>query len=106
MQSTNPRDYAGPAAPKPLKPGAHAPNFSLQTTPDQADPADWSPVCGDELTLLNESLPEFQKHNALRRMTEVQPLWFKPCPKNCIGQRPMQREAKIFRKLKNRHTRG
>jgi peroxiredoxin len=27
-------------------------------------PADWSPVCGDELALYNELLPEFQKHGA------------------------------------------
>lgn len=24
-------------------------------------PADWSPVCGDEMTLFNEILPEFEK---------------------------------------------
>ena len=27
-------------------------------------PADWSPVCGDEMTLYNEVLPEFQKYGA------------------------------------------
>ncbi|MDB5358254.1 MAG: Alkyl hydroperoxide reductase subunit C-like protein [Phycisphaerales bacterium] len=27
-------------------------------------PADWSPVCGDELALFNEILPEFERHNA------------------------------------------
>ncbi len=27
-------------------------------------PADWSPVCGDQLALYNEILPEFKKHNA------------------------------------------
>jgi peroxiredoxin len=27
-------------------------------------PADWSPVCGDELALYNELLPEFEKHDA------------------------------------------
>jgi len=27
-------------------------------------PADWSPVCGDQMALYNEILPEFQKHNA------------------------------------------
>ena len=27
-------------------------------------PADWSPVCGDQLALYNEILPEFQKFNA------------------------------------------
>ena len=27
-------------------------------------PADWSPVCGNQMTLYNEMLPEFQKHGA------------------------------------------
>src|SRR5467141_4507605 len=27
-------------------------------------PADWSPVCGDQVTLYNEVLPEFHKHRA------------------------------------------
>ena len=27
-------------------------------------PADWSPVCGDQMALYNEILPEFQKYNA------------------------------------------
>src|SRR6266496_3493704 len=59
-----------------LKPGKHAPDFTLRTTPDQEVslsqfrsrptilafyPADFSPVCGDQMTLYNEILPEFQK---------------------------------------------
>ena len=62
-----------------LKPGAQAPDFTLRTTPDQslslADfrgqpliiafyPADWSPVCGDQMALYNEVLPEFRRHRA------------------------------------------
>jgi peroxiredoxin len=62
-----------------LAPGSKAPNFSLNATPDQkvslSDfhgrpvvlafyPADWSPVCTDELSLYNQILPEFQKYNA------------------------------------------
>jgi peroxiredoxin len=62
-----------------LEPGTKAPDFSLRVTPDQdlalADltgkpvilafyPADWSPVCGDQMTLYNEILPEFRKHGA------------------------------------------
>jgi len=27
-------------------------------------PADWSPVCGDQIALYNEMLSEFEKHNA------------------------------------------
>jgi peroxiredoxin len=57
-----------------LKAGTVAPNFTLHTTPDQTVslsefrnrpvilafyPADWSPVCGDEMTLFNEILPEY-----------------------------------------------
>ena len=62
-----------------LTPGTTAPEFSLNVTPDQKlalselrgrpvilafYPADWSPVCGDQMALYNEILPEFQKHNA------------------------------------------
>jgi peroxiredoxin len=68
---------AGPAGP--LTPGTVAPDFTLHDTPDQTVslgelrgrpvvlvlyPADWSPVCGDELALYNELLPEFQKLGA------------------------------------------
>ncbi len=62
-----------------LKPGTRAPEFSLHVTPDQKlalselrsrpvilafYPADWSPVCGDQMALYNEILPEFQKYGA------------------------------------------
>jgi len=62
-----------------LEPGASAPDFSLRSTPDQAVslhdfhgqpvilafyPADWSPVCGDQMVLYNEILPEFRRYNA------------------------------------------
>jgi peroxiredoxin len=62
-----------------LAPGALAPDFSLPVTPDQRlslsevrgspvilafYPADWSPVCGDQMALYNEILPEFQKLGA------------------------------------------
>ena len=62
-----------------LQPGTSAPNFTLRTTPDQSVsldqfrgnpviilfyPADFSPVCGDEVSLYNEILPEFQRFNA------------------------------------------
>ena len=62
-----------------LTPGTPAPDFKLPTTPDQTIslselrgrpvilafyPADWSPVCGDQMALYNEILPEFQKHQA------------------------------------------
>jgi peroxiredoxin len=62
-----------------LQPGAQAPDFCLPSTPDQQVclhefngrpvvlvfyPADWSPVCGDQLSLYNEILPEFKKYQA------------------------------------------
>jgi peroxiredoxin len=62
-----------------LQPGTQAPDFTLPVTPDQKlslselsgkrvilafYPADWSPVCGDQLALYNEILPEFRKLGA------------------------------------------
>jgi peroxiredoxin len=62
-----------------LSKGTAAPDFELNSTPDQklklSDlrgkkvilafyPADWSPVCGDEMALFNETLKLFHKHNA------------------------------------------
>jgi peroxiredoxin len=62
-----------------LAAGTTAPDFTLHVTPDQilslSDlsgrpviiafyPADWSPVCGDQMTLYNEVLPEFHKRGA------------------------------------------
>jgi peroxiredoxin len=62
-----------------LKAGTPAPDFTLPVTPDQQItlselrgrpvilafyPADWSPVCGDQLALYNEVLSEFHKHHA------------------------------------------
>ena len=62
-----------------LQAGAKAPDFSLSVTPDQKVtlselrgkpvilafyPADWSPVCGDQMALYNEVLPEFQNFGA------------------------------------------
>ena len=62
-----------------LSPGIVAPDFLLATEPGKllrlSDlrgqpvvlvfyPADWSPVCGDQLSLYNEILPEFEKFNA------------------------------------------
>ena len=62
-----------------LQVGAKAPDFSLSVTPDQKItlselrgkpvilafyPADWSPVCGDQMALYNEVLPEFQNFGA------------------------------------------
>lgn len=73
-----------------LRPGAPAPDFSLHATPDQrvslADlagkpvvlafyPADWSPVCGDQMALYNEILPEFQRLGAQMVGISVDGVW-------------------------------
>ena len=62
-----------------LSAGTKAPEFTLHVTPDQTlslselqgkpvilafYPADWSPVCGDQVALYNEVFPEFRKHGA------------------------------------------
>jgi len=62
-----------------LSKGNMAPEFDLFMTPDQKInsvelkgkpvilafyPADWSPVCGDQMTLYNETLKLFRKFNA------------------------------------------
>ena len=63
-----------------LKPGTPAPDFRLTATPEQQPvslrdfrgkpvilvfyPADWSPVCGDQVALYNEILPVFREHGA------------------------------------------
>lgn len=38
-------------------------------------PADWSPVCTDQMSLYNELLPEFQKHNAELFGISVDGVW-------------------------------
>jgi peroxiredoxin len=73
-----------------LPTGAAAPNFSLHVTPDQTlslrelsgkpvilafYPADWSPVCGDQMALYNEVLPEFQKFGAELLGVSVDGVW-------------------------------
>lgn len=73
-----------------LAPGTSAPDFELPKGPEHklrlADlrgrrvilafyPADWSPVCGDELTLFNEVLPEFRRHNAELLGISVDGVW-------------------------------
>ena len=62
-----------------LQAGTTAPEFTLHSTPDQTlslselkgrpvvlafYPADWSPVCGDEMALFNAVLPDIQELGA------------------------------------------
>lgn len=73
-----------------LPPGTSAPDFTLRVTPDQdlslGDlkgkpvilafyPADWSPVCGDQMGLYNEILPEFRRYGAELLGISVDGVW-------------------------------
>jgi peroxiredoxin len=79
---------AGQASP--LPPGSRAPDFQLPSTPDQRVslaefrgspvilafyPADWSPVCTDQMALYQELLPEFHKFNAQLLGISVDGVW-------------------------------
>jgi len=73
-----------------LNAGTPAPDFTLHATPDQTVsltdfrghpvvlafyPADWSPVCGDQMALYNEVLPEFRRHKATLLGISVDGAW-------------------------------
>lgn len=70
--------------------GSPAPDFTLTAAPDQTVtlsrlrgrpvvlvfyPADWSPVCGDQVTLYNEVLPEFEAYGAQLLGISVDGVW-------------------------------
>ena len=88
--STDKNAQAPPNTNKLLGPGTRAPDFTLHTTPDQTVslgefrgapvilafyPADWSPVCGDQVVLYNELLPEFRRFNANLLGISVDGVW-------------------------------
>ena len=73
-----------------LSAGTPAPEFALRATPDQVlrlselrgrpvilafYPADWSPVCGDQMALYNEILPEFREYGAELVGISVDGVW-------------------------------
>ena len=73
-----------------LRLGTRAPEFTLASTPDQNVslsqlrghrvvlvfyPADWSPVCGDQLALYSELHEEFAKLDALLLGISVDGIW-------------------------------
>jgi peroxiredoxin len=74
----------------PLPPGTKAPDFELPSTSDKTIsltdfrgqpvilafyPADWSPVCSDQMALYQEVLLEFQKFNAVLLGISVDGIW-------------------------------
>ena len=73
-----------------LAAGTPAPDFALRSTPDQTVrlselrgrpvilafyPADWSPVCGDQMALYNEILSEFREYGAELVGISVDGVW-------------------------------
>jgi peroxiredoxin len=73
-----------------LEAGTPAPDFELKSTPDQAVrlsdsrgrpvilafyPADWSPICTDQMALYNEILPEFEEFHAVLFGISVDHAW-------------------------------
>ena len=75
---------------EPLRPGQPGPDFTLNCTPDQTlslnefrgrrvilvfYPADWSPVCSDELAVYAEIESEFHKHDAELLGISVDGVW-------------------------------
>jgi peroxiredoxin len=73
-----------------LTPGTKAPDFTLHSTPDQSVslrdfrgrpvvlafyPADWSPVCSDQMGLYAQVMPEFKKFDAEVLGISVDGIW-------------------------------
>jgi hypothetical protein len=57
-------------------------------------PADWSPVCGDQMTLYNEVRSEFQKHEAtLLGISVAISRHHRPTPRLVAGRRPVTSSA-------------
>jgi peroxiredoxin len=74
----------------PLPSGAQAPDFELNSTPNQTValsdfrgrplilafyPADWSPVCTDQMVIYQEIMPEFRKYDAELLGISVDGVW-------------------------------
>src|SRR5687768_6553237 len=95
MSTRNQDDPDMTSAPNPqagtvLSAGTPAPDFELQATPDETlkltelrgrpvilafYPADWSPVCGDQLALYNELIEEFDAYGAQLLGISVDGAW-------------------------------
>lgn len=81
---------SGASQPAILKAGIRAPNFTLKSTSDRdvslSDlvgrpvvlafyPADWSPVCSDQMSLYAQLMPEFKKFDAEVLGISVDGIW-------------------------------
>jgi len=79
-----------PRGPSIAKPGTKAPEFTLKSAPEQSVslrdfrgrpvviafyPADWSPVCSDQMGLYAQVMPEFKKFNAEVLGISVDSIW-------------------------------
>jgi peroxiredoxin len=79
-----------PASGSAIPPGNIAPDFTLPDTPESKVtlrayrgrpvvlvfyPADWSPVCSDQLSLYQAALSEFQQYNAQMLGISVDGVW-------------------------------
>jgi len=86
----------------PLSPGTQAPDLTLPATEGERlslrdfrgqpvvlvfYPADWSPVCGDQLTLYNEVLPLFEEYQAQVLAISVDGIW---CHRAFAGNRNLR----------------
>ncbi|SBT45576.1 redoxin domain-containing protein [Micromonospora auratinigra] len=74
-----------------IGPGRPAPGFTLPATPDGREvgpeqfrgrpvvlafyPADWTPVCGDQMALYQAALPELERYDAVLFGISVDSLW-------------------------------
>lgn len=74
-----------------IRPGSPAPDFSLPATPDGRrtgpgrfrgrpvvlafHPADWTPVCGDQMALYQAAMPEFDRYDVVLFGISVDSLW-------------------------------
>jgi peroxiredoxin len=90
IQSPVQKPAAPPSPETILQPGTTAPDFTLRSTSETSIslrdyrgqpvvlvfyPGDWSPVCGSQLALYNEILPEFERLNAQLLGISVDSVW-------------------------------
>jgi peroxiredoxin len=79
-----------PTASTLIRPGTEAPDFELRSAPDRTTtlreyrgrpvvlvfyPADWSPVCGDQIAVYNEMWREFEEYGAQLLGISVDGAW-------------------------------